>query len=299
MTLTTAEALGTYFQLVINGETVKIKGLHMPDSQLEKYSKVDKGPLLPLAPVARQLLAETVATSDQDESGKPRTVRVPAPPPESPEDDGMGPSGVWEAEAALEQQASPPGPTLPVGRAVPATGVVTSPTSHPPVAVKAAVPHATKPTPEDMPGWARELFAEVRRANENAARAADSAITIMEKMTTIATTLKTWASESKPTAPGIGQGGGAGQESDGVFSTETIEAKKEKGKLSFKVKGGGFKKFGVLVWPEVLEAAGLRPDSFPIGDEVPFAGYSAHYILGDPNEAGKQFPRKITRLVRH
>ena len=82
------------------------------------------------------------------------------------------------------------------------------------------------------------------------------------------------------------------------LTTEKIETLKNKGRLSFKVKGGRYQKFGVTMWPEVLEAAGLKIADFPIGEEIDFRGYMAVYTNADANDEGKVYPDKIVKLVK-
>jgi hypothetical protein len=63
------------------------------------------------------------------------------------------------------------------------------------------------------------------------------------------------------------------------------------GKAYWRVKGGEFQKWGVIVYPEVLEAAGLT-DLNPL---KPFnePGWVAHYVT---KEDGK--PKKVVALLR-
>lgn len=79
-----------------------------------------------------------------------------------------------------------------------------------------------------------------------------------------------------------------------TFAVEKIVATvdAESGKIYWRVKGSEFQKFGVIIYPEILEAAGLA-DLNPL---KPFTepGWVAHYSL---KENGK--PKKVLRLERH
>jgi hypothetical protein len=68
----------------------------------------------------------------------------------------------------------------------------------------------------------------------------------------------------------------------------TVDA--EAGKTYWRVKGAEFQKFGVIIYPEVLEAAGLKLDPLKVFSE---AGWMAVYSL---KENGT--PKKVTRLYR-
>lgn len=76
-----------------------------------------------------------------------------------------------------------------------------------------------------------------------------------------------------------------------AFAVDSITASVSDGKAYWRVKGGEFQKWGVIVYEEVLKAAGLselnplKPYSEP--------GLIAYYSL---KEDGK--PKKVTRLER-
>lgn len=76
-----------------------------------------------------------------------------------------------------------------------------------------------------------------------------------------------------------------------TFAVDAITATVDNGKAYWRVKGGEFQKWGVIVYPEVLEAAGLA-DLNPL---KPFSepGWVAHYSL---KENGK--PKKVIRLEK-
>lgn len=70
-----------------------------------------------------------------------------------------------------------------------------------------------------------------------------------------------------------------------TFKAETLEITIKGDKTYYKVKGGKFAKFGVTIWPEVLQAAGFDLDT--LAGITNLTGYTAHYVLnekGDPNK---------------
>lgn len=69
----------------------------------------------------------------------------------------------------------------------------------------------------------------------------------------------------------------------------TVEAKD--GKLTFKIKGGKFEKFGVRVFPDVLKAANIDPEKIPlVGCDM--SAYSMTILMKGRN------PDKVTKLVK-
>jgi hypothetical protein len=64
-------------------------------------------------------------------------------------------------------------------------------------------------------------------------------------------------------------------------------------KVYWKVQGGQFSQYGVTVWPEVLEAAGLSGVLEHPPQEYDLAGYTAYYTL---NDEGK--PKKVVNLAK-
>jgi len=76
-----------------------------------------------------------------------------------------------------------------------------------------------------------------------------------------------------------------------IIPAEEMAATVNDGKVYWKVKGGPYRKWGVVVWPEVLEAAGLT-DLDP-AKPVDLAGYVAHVAMKDDGK-----PNKVTRLER-
>lgn len=64
-----------------------------------------------------------------------------------------------------------------------------------------------------------------------------------------------------PSAQGQGQSGAGGYE-DMIGERVSVEVKE--GKTFYKIHGGKWQKHGVRVWPEVLAAIGLKPESIPV-----------------------------------
>lgn len=96
--------------------------------------------------------------------------------------------------------------------------------------------------------------------------------------------------EANGYAPAEGSGT---QQSEGLisFPAEQMTATVDKGKTYWKVTGGSYQKFGVIVWPEVLAAAGIDERQIDIRHPFPLTGFTAH-CLTKPN--GK--PKKVIRL---
>lgn len=74
-----------------------------------------------------------------------------------------------------------------------------------------------------------------------------------------------------------------------TFNCTSLGASVNDGKAYWKVKGGKFEKFGVTVWPEVLEAAGFI-DLDPM-QTYSLAGYVATYSAKDDGK-----PDKVTAI---
>lgn len=84
-----------------------------------------------------------------------------------------------------------------------------------------------------------------------------------------------------------------------TFEAETLAASVNDGKTYWKVKGGQFSKYGVTVWPEVLQAAIQSGALWDIEGELdplqtyPLSGIIAHYAVNDKGQ-----PSKVTMLQR-
>lgn len=92
----------------------------------------------------------------------------------------------------------------------------------------------------------------------------------------------------QPAQPGPAQNGHADLP---CFLVDSITATVAEGKVSWRVKGGEFQKWGVVIYPEVLERAGL-------GELNPLKTFSepglvAYYSLKDDGK-----PKKVIRLER-
>jgi hypothetical protein len=99
----------------------------------------------------------------------------------------------------------------------------------------------------------------------------------------------------QPTSPPTtnGSNGQQAQAPNGgdMFAAETLAATVNDGKTYWKVKGGPYAKWGVTVWPEVLEAAGLT--NLNPTQPVSLAGYVAHIAMKDNGK-----PAKVVKLER-
>lgn len=76
-----------------------------------------------------------------------------------------------------------------------------------------------------------------------------------------------------------------------MFPADVLTVNASSGKRYFKIKGGRFAKFGVTVWPEVLQAAGIDPDE--ITKDTPLTGYVAHAEVAADGK-----PSKVVKLVK-
>lgn len=76
-----------------------------------------------------------------------------------------------------------------------------------------------------------------------------------------------------------------------IIPAEEMTATINDGKTYWKVKGGPYRRWGVTIWPEVLEAAGLT--NLDPTKPVNLAGYIAHVAMKDDGK-----PNKVTRLER-
>ncbi len=72
-----------------------------------------------------------------------------------------------------------------------------------------------------------------------------------------------------------------------MFDAERLVGSTSGDKTYFKVQGGKFSKFGVNIWPEVLEAAGFNPDQLDPKTTYDLTGYTAYYTLKDNGKEDK------------
>lgn len=77
------------------------------------------------------------------------------------------------------------------------------------------------------------------------------------------------------------------------FEAETLVANVADGKIYWKVKGSIYRKYGVTIWPEVLEEAGLDPTKLDPVRPVDLKGWVAYCQLNDERN-----PQKVVKLVR-
>ena len=78
-----------------------------------------------------------------------------------------------------------------------------------------------------------------------------------------------------------------------TFEAERMVGSTQGDKVYWKVQGGKFSKYGVTVWPEVLEASGFDPEQLDPAIEYDMQGYTAYYVL---NDKGK--PDKVVNLAK-
>jgi hypothetical protein len=82
------------------------------------------------------------------------------------------------------------------------------------------------------------------------------------------------------------------QESALTFESSQLAGSVHNGKTYWKVKGGRFSKFGVTVWPEVLEQIGIKTGSLDPRQAYDLDNYVCEYVEKD----GK--PDKVVRFVK-
>jgi hypothetical protein len=88
-------------------------------------------------------------------------------------------------------------------------------------------------------------------------------------------------------------GGGNETADSKTFTVERISIKIEDGHHYYKVMGGKFSKYGCTVWPEVLEAAGLKIDHATGQMNASVNGWTAEYVEFE-KDGNKR--TKVTRL---
>lgn len=76
------------------------------------------------------------------------------------------------------------------------------------------------------------------------------------------------------------------------FTADKMTATVNDGKAYWKVRGGMFQKYGVTIWPEVLEAAGFDAAAMDPLTVYDLAGWTAVYILNEDGNA-----QKVTQLI--
>lgn len=78
------------------------------------------------------------------------------------------------------------------------------------------------------------------------------------------------------------------------FDAEQMVANVADGNVYWKIRGSHYKKFGVTIWPEVLEEAGFVAEEMPTTKIYDMTGWVAHCEL---NEEGK--PKKVVKLINN
>ena len=81
------------------------------------------------------------------------------------------------------------------------------------------------------------------------------------------------------------------------FEATELVGSMSKGKTYWKVKGGKYSKYGVTVWPEVLETV-FKLDDLDPATVYNMTGYTARYQMG-LNDRNEQVPEKVVELVWH
>ncbi len=79
----------------------------------------------------------------------------------------------------------------------------------------------------------------------------------------------------------------------GKFAAEKMVATVDEGKVYWKVKGANFQKFGVTIWPEVLEDAGFEVDALNPLKPIDLTGWTAVYSVKENGQ-----PKKILKLIK-
>lgn len=100
-----------------------------------------------------------------------------------------------------------------------------------------------------------------------------------------------WTSPGGRAAAPAPAGGSDTPEGVESFAAEQLVATIRDGKAYWKVKGPPFAKYGVMVWPEVLEEAGFNVEELDPMKPVSLAGHTAHFIREDGN------PKKVIKLA--
>jgi len=79
----------------------------------------------------------------------------------------------------------------------------------------------------------------------------------------------------------------------GQFAAEYMTATVDDGKAYWKVKGGIYRKFGVIVWPEVLETAGFDVDELNPLKQIDLTGWTAVFNVKENGQ-----PHKVIKLSK-
>jgi hypothetical protein len=80
---------------------------------------------------------------------------------------------------------------------------------------------------------------------------------------------------------------------DLFFDAVELVGESSGGKESWKVKGGKFTQYGVRIWPEILDAAGIPSENLDVSRTYKLDGYTAYYVEND-----KGNPQKVVNLAK-
>ena len=89
------------------------------------------------------------------------------------------------------------------------------------------------------------------------------------------------------------QAAAPGYQTGGSFEAQTLLAQVSEGKTSWRVKGGRFSQYGLIIYPETLVAAGFDVDQLDPLQVYSLAGYTAEYVNKDDGK-----PKKVVKLSR-
>ena len=78
-----------------------------------------------------------------------------------------------------------------------------------------------------------------------------------------------------------------------TFEAERLVGSTSGDKVYWKVQGGKFSKYGVTIWPEILEAIDIAVDTLDPTSEYTLEGYTAYYVLNDKGQ-----PDKVVNLAK-
>jgi len=78
-----------------------------------------------------------------------------------------------------------------------------------------------------------------------------------------------------------------------MFDAVELEGSTKGDRTYWKVKGGKFSKYGVTIWPEVLEAADFAVEELDPARTYDLEGYTAYYVEKDDGK-----PDKVVNLAK-
>jgi hypothetical protein len=105
------------------------------------------------------------------------------------------------------------------------------------------------------------------------------------------------ARQSNKPAPAKRSNGNGNGHSNGdtlQFEADELTVSINSGKTYYKVMGGRFKKFGVTIWPEALQDAGIDVDEIGVNG-LDLSGFTAYYIEKEDGSG----PQKVVRLEQN